>query len=122
MHWIARLVLVVAGNAFALWLANQYVAGFVLSAPILGLIIIAAVLTALNFILKPILTLILGPVIVLTLGLGLIIVNAIILEVLAYMANHLDFMHGSISIQSVPALILSTLIVSAVNLVIHLAT
>lgn len=121
MHWLARLVLVIAGNAFALWLANQYVAGFILQAPILGLIIIAATLTVLNFILKPILTLILGPIIVITLGLGLIIVNAIVLEVLAYLANHLDFMHGSITIQTIPALVLATLIISVVNFIIHLA-
>ena len=123
MHWIAKLVLVTAGNAFALWLANQYVAGFVLRAPTAGLILLGLVLAILNFLLKPILTLILGPIIILTLGLGLIIVNAIILWIAAYLSRlpQLDFIHGSITIQSIPALILATLVVSIVNFIIHVA-
>lgn len=122
MHWLAKLVLVIAGNALALWLANQYVMGFAVSAPIAGLLIIAATLTVLNFILKPILTLILGPIIVLTLGLGLILVNATVLKVLEYLSHNLDFMRGSITIESIPALLLATLVVSAINFIIHLAT
>lgn len=124
MHWIVKLVFVVAGNAFALSLANRYVPGFVLQAPLTGLIILGLVLAILNFILKPILTLALGPIIIITLGLGLIIVNAIILWLAEYLSHlpQLDFIHGSITIQTIPALILATLIVSAVNFIIHLVT
>lgn len=122
MHWLAKVALIVAGNAFALWLANTYIPGFVLSTNWLKLALVALVLTVLNFILKPILSLILGPIIVLTLGLGVIIVNAIVLWLLPVAANHIDFLKGSISIQTIPALILATLIVSAVNFVIHLAS
>ena len=126
MHWLFKLIIITAGNAFALWLANwasmRYFPGFSLQAPITGLIIIALVLTLLNFILKPVLTLILGPIIIITLGLGLIIVNAIILWFASYLSNlpQLDFVHGSITIQTIPALILATLVVSIVNFVIHL--
>ncbi len=128
MHWLFKLILVTAGNAFALWLANwasmRYFPGFILSAPIVGLIIIALILTILNFLLKPVLTLILGPLIIITLGLGLIVVNAIVIWVLAYLSNlpQFDFMHGSISIQSIPALFFATIIISIVNFVIHLIT
>jgi putative membrane protein len=122
MHPLLKLILVTAGNAFALWLANLWVPGFVLTSPILGLILLGLVLAILNFILKPIITLILGPLIIITLGLGLIIVNALILWFAAYLSNlpQLDFIHGSITIQTIPALILATLIVSAVNFIIHL--
>jgi putative membrane protein len=121
MHWLVKLVIVTAGNAFALWLANRWIAGFVLTAPILGLILLALTLTILNFFLKPILTLVLGPIIIITLGLGLIIVNAIILWLAAYLSHlpQLDFIHGSITIQTIPALILATLLVSIVNFIIH---
>jgi putative membrane protein len=122
MHWLFRVALIIAGNALALWLANQYVPGFVLSANWLQLATIALILTLLNFIVKPILTLVLGPVIVLTLGLAIIVVNAIIIYLLPIAADHIDFLKGSISIQSILALLLATLIVSAVNFVIHLAT
>jgi len=117
-----KLILIVAANALALWLANLWVPGFVVQAPILGLAIIALTLTVLNFLLKPLLTLVLGPIIILTLGLGLIVVNAIVLWSLAYLANHLDFMHGSITIQTIPALFFATLIVSAINFIVHSAT
>jgi putative membrane protein len=122
MHWLVKLVLVTLGNAFALWLANRWVPGFVLTAPILGLILLGLTLTILNFLLKPVLTLALGPIIILTLGLGLIVVNAIILWFASYLSNlpQLDFIHGSISIQTIPALILATLVISVVNFVIHL--
>lgn len=128
MHWLFKLIIVVAGNAFALWLANwasmHYFPGFMLSAPIPGLIVIALVLTVLNFLLKPVLTLVLGPIIIITLGLGLIVVNAIVIWVLYYLSNlpQLDFIHGSITIQSIPALLFATIIISVVNFVIHIIT
>src|ERR1700722_15236171 len=122
MHWLMKLILVTAGNAFALWLPNCFVPGFLLSAPLLGLILLGLTLAILNFLLKPVLTLVLGPLIIITLGLGLIVVNAIILWFASYLSNlpQLDFVHGSITIQTIPALILATLVVSVVNFVIHL--
>jgi putative membrane protein len=122
MHWLARIALIVAGNAFALWLANRFVPGFVLTSNLWQLVLIALVLSLLNFLLKPLLTLVLGPIIVLTLGLGIIIVNAIIIYLLPIAADHIDFLHGSITIETIPALLLTTLIVSVVNFLIHLIT
>jgi uncharacterized membrane protein YvlD (DUF360 family) len=125
MHWLAKIVFVIAGNAFALYLAERFVPGFVLTANLVQLATIALVLALLNFFLKPVLMLILGPVIVLTLGLGVIIVNAIIIWLLPIVADHVDFLKGSISIQPnefVTTLLLATLVISAVNFVIHLAT
>jgi putative membrane protein len=121
MHWLVKVALVIAGNGFALWVAERYVPGFVLNASWVQLAVIALILALLNFILKPVLTLILGPLIVLTLGLGVLIVNAAIIYLLPVIAGHLDFLHGSISIETIPALIFTTLIVSAINFVIHLA-
>ncbi len=122
MHWLARLVLIICGNILALWLANRYVPGFVLNTSNwIALALIAFILVLLNFLLKPILTLALGPVIVLTLGLGLLAVNALILWLLPFVLNQIDFLKGSIIIQDIPALFFATLIVSAVNFIIHLA-
>ncbi len=122
MHWLARLVLIICGNILALWLANMYVPGFVLNtANWVALTLIALILVILNFLLKPILTLVLGPIIVLTLGLGLLAVNALILWLLPLILNQIDFLKGSIIIQDIPALFFATLIVSAINLIIHLA-
>ena len=126
MHWIFRVILTIVGNAAALWIANHFVPGFILNSDIhtwMGitqLSIIALILSLLNWILKPVLTLLLGPLIILTLGLGLIVVNALILFILPLLADHLDFLAGSIRIQNIPALIFATLIVSIVNFLIHL--
>jgi putative membrane protein len=121
MHWLGRLVIIVGGNALALWIANTYVPGFILSSNWILIILVALTLAALNFLLKPILTLILGPIIILTLGLGVLIVNGIILYILPVIADHIDILHGSIIIQNIPALFFATLIVSIINFVIHLA-
>ena len=120
MHWIFRALIVIVGNALALWLANLIVpASFVVHADWVQLTIIALVLALLNFLLKPLLTLVLGPIIIITLGLGVIIVNAIILYFLPIIVNHIDFLHGSITIETIPALLLATLVVSIVNFFIH---
>lgn len=121
MHWFARLVIIVGGNALALWVANTYVPGFVLNGNWLTLILIALTLAILNFLLKPVLTLVLGPIIILTLGLGVLIVNGIILYLLPIIADHVDILRGSIIIQNIPALFFATLIVSIINFIIHFA-
>lgn len=122
MHIVGiRAGIMLLANAFALWLADRLVPGFVLNANFWTLLLIALILGALNFFLKPILTLVLGPLILLTLGLGVLVVNAIIIYLLSAIAANIDFLNGSIIIQSVPALLLATLIVSAVNFIFHIA-
>ena len=120
MHWLGKIVFTVIGNAFALWLAERYVPGFAVNTSIGQLLLLALVLAILNFLLRPLLTLILGPIIILTLGLGILIVNGLILWLLPFVANHIDFLHGSISIQTPMALAIGTVVVSIVNFIIHI--
>lgn len=119
MHWIAKIAFTILGNAFALWLANYFIPGFVVHATVSQLLFIALILALLNWILKPLLTLIFGPLIILTLGIGILIVNAIILLLLPILVNHIDFLRESVNIQNIPALILATALVSAMNLIVH---
>jgi putative membrane protein len=121
MHWLARLAIIVGGNALSLWVADKIVPGFSLNGNWITIILVAVILALLTFFLKPVLTLIFGPIIVITLGIGLIIVNVIILYVLQFITNNIDITRGSIIIQSIPALLLATLVVSAINYIIHLA-
>lgn len=102
----------VASNIVAFLLANRYIDGFSISEDLRSLIFAAVVLALLNAIIRPILKLILGPVIVLTLGLGIILVNALMLYILT------QFPTGVI-IQGTLVLLYATLLISAVNLVIH---
>ena len=122
MRWLFKIIIIIAGNAFGLWLVNNYVPGFVVNATLPKIILIALILAVLNAILKPILTLIFGPIIILTLGLGIIVVNAAILLILKFLSDNLAFLHGSITIDGIPALIYATFILSAINFIIHLAT
>jgi putative membrane protein len=121
MHWLARLALIIVGNAFALWVADKFVPGFSLQGNWITILLVGLVLALVTFFLKPILTLIFGPIIIITLGIGLIIVNAIILEIAKVVTDHIDILHGSIIIQTIPALLLATLVVSAINYIIHFA-
>ena len=121
MHWLLKFAIIVAGNGLALWLAWLYVPGFELNtANWIQFALVALVLALLNGLLKPILTLVLGPIIVITLGIGILVVNALILWILPLLLNYVDFLRGSIIIQDIPALIYATLIISVVNFVIHL--
>jgi putative membrane protein len=121
MHWLLKFAITIAGNALALWLAYLYVPGFVISTDWTKIILIALVLALLNGLLKPVLKLVLAPFIILTLGIGLLVVNGIMLYVLPYLVNYIDFLHGSIIFMDIPALVYTTLIVSVINFVIHIA-
>ncbi len=114
------MVIVLLGNAGALWLANHYVPGFIVNGGLLQFILLALILALLNFILKPILDLIFAPAILLTLGFALFLVNMLIVWLLPMIASRIDFLHGSISIQGILALVLGTLIISVINFIIHL--
>ena len=115
MKFLAKIIVTIAVNAFALWAAANYIPGFTITADFKGFLVLALILSALNYFLKPIITLILGPVIVLTLGLGIFLVNALMLFIL-------DKLSTNITIDNVPALIYGTLLVSLINFILHLAT
>ena len=115
MKLVSKILVAVLLNLGGLFAARFWIPNFELVANLRDIVIIALVLTALNFVLKPILKLILGPVIVLTLGLGLIVVNALILKVL-------DFSFDALTIGTSLALLEATILFGAVNIIFHLAT
>ncbi len=115
MKFLAKIIIAIVINAFALWAAATYIPGFKITSDFKQLIIIAVIFSVLNFILKPVIKLILGPVIVLTLGLGLILVNAMILVIL-------DRLSQNLTIETTPALIYSTILIGLINFVLHMAT
>lgn len=115
MRFLSKLILIVAANAAAILAATKYIEGISFEGSLKELIIAAAILTALNFLLKPILKMILGPIIVLTLGLGLILVNALIIYIF-------DIFSKNLTIEGIPALFYATILISGVNFVVHLAT
>jgi putative membrane protein len=109
-----RIVVALISNAFALLLAQAIVPGFLLSPNFFDVLILALILAALNFFLKPVLKLIFGPIIVLTLGIGALAINMIIIYIL-------DILSKGITIQGnlLLTLLFVSLIVGGVNMVVH---
>lgn len=114
MKLVAKILAAIAANAIAFWVAAEYIPGFTLTGNFTDLVKVALVFTLLNFIVKPILKLVLGPIIVLTLGLGLIVVNALMLW-------GLDKLSGNLTIEGIPALLYATVLIGVINFVFHLA-
>lgn len=107
---MAHFLLRVVGNGLGLYLATELVPGFLIQNGIRGFGVAALLLTLLNLIVRPVLKLISLPLILLTLGLFTFVINALMLWLL-------DWASASVDIRSLTALILGTLVVSAVNLV-----
>lgn len=115
MKLLARIIASIIVNGVALFAADYVIEGFSLDvADLRSAAIVAATLMILNFALKPVLKLMLGPVIVLTLGLGLIFVNGFVLWTL-------DIIFPQLTIQSIAALLEATLVIGAINFVFQLA-
>jgi len=99
-------------NLFSLWTASYFVPGFIISKDTQSFLIIGLLFTLINLFIRPLLKLVLSPLIILTLGLGIIVVNAVVLYLL-------DYFSTNVSIIDIPSLVYATLIISAVNLVGH---
>jgi putative membrane protein len=115
MKFLAKIVLAVIVNAGALLVAAYLLPGFELRGNFLDIAWMALVLTALNYVLKPILKLILGPIIVLTFGLGLILVNVLVIYLL-------DIFSPNLTIQGALTLLYASLLIGVINFFFHLAT
>lgn len=115
MKFAAKILVALIANIIGLLAAAYFVTGFDLNITYQDLLMLGVTLTVLNFVLKPILKLFLGPVIILTLGIGLILVNMIILYIL-------DILSKNLTIETIPALIYSSLIIGFINFAFHFAT
>lgn len=112
MHFLARLIFYFFSNLIALMAAVYFIKGFEVSPGLSNFLLVAGVLTLINVFFRPILKLILTPVIVLTFGLGIFLVNALMLYLL-------DKVLINITITGTVPLIYATLIISLVNLIIN---
>jgi len=106
-----KLALGFGANGAALYLAKIYVPGLHLPADWGGFLSVVAILTLINFFIRPLVKLTLWPFVLITFGLGLIVVNALMLYLL-------DFLLPTVTISGLTALALTTLVVSVVNWVV----
>lgn len=84
------LILRLAINAGAVWLAVQFIDGLDFTGDWIALVIIAAILAVVNAVIKPIANLLSLPFIILTLGLFLLVVNAALLQLVVVISRATD--------------------------------
>ena len=111
MRFVSKIVFHFLINAVALMTASYFVVGFTLTQDPQNLLILTAIFTGINILLKPLLKLVFSPFIFLTLGLFSLVINAIILKLL-------DIWSVNVTISSIQALVYATLIITTVNLIL----
>ncbi|KKU35544.1 MAG: putative membrane protein, partial [Candidatus Wolfebacteria bacterium GW2011_GWC2_46_275] len=119
MKFLSRFLFSIFSNLLAFLIAIKFVEGFTIadgSTTLFGisvpvLVAVVALFTVINLFIRPIIKLILSPIIILTFGLGILVVNALMLYLL-------DYFSKNVTIQGLEPLAYATLIISVVNLII----
>ena len=112
MKFLGHLACSFVGNIIALLVTAQFVDGFALAPGVRNLLLAAGILTVIMVIARPILKVILSPLIILTLGLFSLVINAALLLAL-------DFYSDSVSISGLEPLVVATLIITAITIFVH---
>ncbi len=110
MSLFTRIIVSILANLAALWTASYLIQGFYINPTVESFLSVALLLTAVGLIIKPILKLILSPLIIITLGLFTIIINAALLFAV-------DIFSASLDIQGLLPLIYVTLLITASNMI-----
>jgi putative membrane protein len=84
------LLIRLAANALAVWLAVLIVPGLDFTGDAWALVGLAVILAAVNAVVRPVLTFLTLPAVILTLGLFLLVVNAIALSIVVWISGELD--------------------------------
>jgi putative membrane protein len=111
---MGSLLLRWAGTALALYVATQVVPGVEYHGPWLGLLLVAAVFGLVNALVRPVVVLLTCPFVLLTLGLGLLLINAAMLGLTAWLTSDWLTVEGC-----VPA-VLGALLISVVSYLFNL--
>lgn len=114
MGIIQKFALIFLASAIALYLSTLFVDGVSIPLRLEGFAIVAAALTLIHLFIRPLIKVALTPITILTLGLGSVLVNVLTLFIL-------DLILPTVAISGFLPLILTTLIVSIVNLVVAAA-
>jgi putative membrane protein len=111
-------------NALAIWVATLVVSGVSVSGPsstatgtVLTFLVLGLLFGLVNAVVKPVVKVLAFPLYLLTLGLVTFVVNALMLELTAWLSGHTSL---TLRLDSFwPAAVLAALVVSFVSLVLH---
>lgn len=112
MKLLSRFLSSFISNVIALYIATYFVVGFKIIGALQDFLWVALIFTLINFFLRPIFKLILGPIIILTLGLGIILVNMLMLYILTLLTP-------KIVIAGLSPLVYGSLIIGFANFIFH---
>lgn len=112
MRFVARLIFSFFSNLVALGAAVYLIPNFSITPSLVNFLGVAGIFTLINIFIKPLLKLVLTPIIIITFGLGIIFVNMLALYLL-------DFLSVNITIEGLQALLYSSLIIGLINLLIN---
>lgn len=105
------ILLSILGNSLGLYFAQYAIENFAFSGGYQNYLTAGLFLAVLNFTLKPVIKFISAPIILITLGLFIILINVLMLWIT-------DYVFVFMTIESITALILSTIIIGFINLII----
>ena len=111
---MGSLLLRLVGTALALYVATEVVPGLAYHGPWWGLLLVALVFGVVNALVRPVVVLLTCPFVILTLGLGLLLINAGMLGLTAWLAGDWLTIEGCL-----PA-VLGALLISVVSFLFNL--
>lgn len=114
MKWLGNLIFSYFSNLLALILAGNFIAGFIITSNFTDLLIAAGTFTLINWFIRPMVKMILSPIVFLTLGLFTLVINAGMLYLL-------DILSVNVTLNGTEPLIYGTLLITGVNIVLHLS-
>lgn len=106
-----RVIITFVANAIGFLLAGYFLPGFTVAGSVTDFAIVIGLLTAINLLIRPIIRLILGPLVLITFGLFNIVISGFILYVI-------DFYFENIKIDELVTLLYATIIITVVNLIL----
>jgi putative membrane protein len=111
---MGSLLLRLVGTSLALYVATEVVPGLAYRGPWWGLLLVALVFGLVNALVRPVVILLTCPFVILTLGLGLLLINAAMLGMTAWLAGDWLSVDGCL-----PA-VLGAILISVVSFLFNL--
>ncbi len=112
MKWLGHIIFSYFSNLLALFLAGTYIAGFAITSNFTDLLIVAGIFTLINWFIRPLIKMLLSPIVFLTMGLFTLVINAGMLKLLTILSTN-------VSIVGTESLIYATLLITGVNILLH---
>src|SRR3989338_6954960 len=114
-----RILVTILANALALFLVSRILEGFTFEGGLIAPVIVALILTVLNFILKPLLKVLSFHLVFITGGLFLIVLNAFILYLANYLLAVMDFEGVDLVVDGPLPYLIAAVLFGLANWLIH---